>query len=96
MGWFEHVPIWEETTKEEYDKWYHSDDCLLDYLTNNINYRKEPIYEKQGLLAMMDPNNKIIDYKYYKKVKDKLYYLCGNVEYEYWKDKFDNLNKVNL
>ena len=91
MGWFEHIPIWEETTKEEYDKWRHSDDCLLDYLTNSINYRIETVYETLGLVVMMDPNNKIIDYKYYKKVKDKLYYLCGNVEYEYLKDKFDNL-----
>lgn len=55
----------------------------IDLLLFNTTYKKEPIYERQGLLAMMDSDNTILGYKYYKKVGEKLCYLCGSKEYKY-------------
>lgn len=87
MGWWERIPIWEEITKEEFDK--HSDeDSLLEFLTTGyVKYRREPIYERSGLLSQIDQNNTIIGYKYYKLIKFKTQYLCGRTEYEYLRNK---------
>ena len=83
MGWFETYPIWESVTKEEYDKWKQEVSiCGLFGET----YKAESIYKEPGLLAMLDPNN-IIGYKYYKKVGEETYYLCGSEEYEYLIEK---------
>lgn len=87
MGHFETIPVWEEVSEEEYNN-RSEEDSLLEFITTGYTkYKREPIYEKSGLLAIMDPNNKIIGYKYYKKVKDKTYYICSNAEYEYLSKK---------
>ena len=90
MGWFETYPKWEEISKEEYDKARDKtkitkDSSLLEMLESLehlFDYKEEPIYKEPGLLAMLDPNN-IIGYKYYKRVGEETYYLCGSEEYEY-------------
>lgn len=88
MGYFEIFPIWEEISEEEYNKWetkWEADveESCIELVLFGITYKKEPIYERQGLLAMMDPDNPILGYKYYKKVGEELCYLCGGKEYEY-------------
>lgn len=94
MGWFETYPKWEEISKEEYDKARNKtkitkDSSLLEMfesLAHLFDYKEEPIYKEPGLLAMLDPNN-IIGYKYYKRVGEETYYLCGSKEYEYLIEK---------
>lgn len=90
MGWFETCPKWKEISKEEYDKAQNKTNInedfdlleILELLEQVFNYKAEPIYKESGLLTMLDPNN-IIGYKYYKKVGEETYYLCGSKEYEY-------------
>lgn len=88
MGHFEKFPIWKEISEKEYSKWEtkrrtNLEKSCIDLLLFNTTYKKEPIYERQGLLAMMDSDNTILGYKYYKKVGEKLCYLCGSKEYKY-------------
>ena len=86
MGFFETYPVWEEISKEEYEKWESKIITVEDFILSGFDYKKEPILERKGLLAMMDPNNHIIGYKYYKRVGEKTCYLCGQEEYEFLKN----------
>lgn len=86
MGFFETYPVWEEISKEEYEKWESKITTVEDFILSGFDYKKEPILERKGLLAMMDPNNHIIGYKYYKRVGEETCYLCGQKEYEFLKN----------
>lgn len=86
MGFFETYPVWEEISKEEYEKWESKIITVEDFILSGFDYKKEPILERKGLLAMMDPNNHIIGYKYYKRVGEETCYLCGQEEYEFLKN----------
>lgn len=85
MGWFETYPKWKEVSKEEYEKWESKIVTIEDFILSGFDYKKEPILERKGLLAIMDPNNHIIGYKYYKRVGEEMCYYCGKEEYEYLK-----------
>lgn len=84
MGWFETYPKWKEISKEEYEKAQITEDPLsAKYWLNMFDYKVEPVYEKQGLLAMMDPNNHIVGYKYYKRIGKETAYYCRKEELEH-------------
>lgn len=83
MGFFETFPIWKEIDKEEYEKWESKIITIEDFISSGFDYKKEPILERTGLFAMMDPDNHIIGYKYYKRVGEETCYLCGKEEYEF-------------
>ena len=88
MGCFKTFPIWEEISEKEYSKWETKwktdlEESCIECLLFGTTHKKEPIYERQGLFAMIDPSNPILGYKYYKKVGEELCYICGSEEYKY-------------
>ena len=76
-------PIWEECSKEEYEK--HCPDIEENLTTENLIlamsnsglYRKEPIYKGMGICHLIIRGEKPIGYKYYKVVGYEKVLICG-------------------
>ena len=92
MGNFIYVPQYVDIKKSTYDKAYKRFQKKLkgksfgEMVTSNLEfyntYLKVPIYKDSGILAQIK-GSEIIGYKYKKKLKTELVYVCGSKEYEY-------------
>ena len=69
--------IWEEITKEEYDKNAPREESLWDLIPGN--YKKEAVYDYNSLFdSVWHPERKVIGYKYYKLIEYKNVLVCGS------------------
>ena len=95
MGNFISVPQYVDIKKSTYDKAYKrfqkniEGKSFEEIVTANLDfydtYIKVPIYKDSGLL-MQIRGSEIIGYKYKKKLKTELVYICGSKEYECLQD----------
>lgn len=95
MGNFISVPQYVDIKKSTYDKAYKRfqknlegksfEESIIDTLDFYDTYLEVPVYKDSGLLAQIK-GSEIIGYKYKKKLKTKLVYVCGSKEYEYLQD----------
>lgn len=76
----EWYPIWEEVSKEEYDKHIGTPEDLKGSLEHTLTcediYRRVPIFKETGLFAML--NSEPIGYKYEKQVGKEFVILLGS------------------
>lgn len=95
MGTFISVPQYVDIKKSTYDRAYKrfkksiEGKSFGEIVTANLDfydtYIKMPIYKDSGLLIQIR-GSEIIGYKYKKKLKTRLAYVCGSKEYEYLQD----------
>ena len=95
MGNFIYVPKYVDIKKSTYDKAYKRfqkklegksfGEIVIADLEFYNTYLKVPIYKDSGILAQIK-GSEIIGYKYKKKLKTELVYVCGSKEYEYLQD----------
>lgn len=95
MGNFISVPQYVDIKKSTYDKAYKrfqkniEGKSFEEIVTANLDfyntYIKVPIYKDSGLL-MQIRGSEIIGYKYKKKLKTELIYICGSKGYECLQD----------
>lgn len=95
MGNFIYVPQYVDIKKSTYDKAYKRfqknlegksfGEITLANLEFYNTYLKVPIYKDSGILAQIK-GSEIIGYKYKKKLKTELVYVCGSTEYECLQD----------
>ena len=95
MGNLISVPQYVDIKKSTYDKAYKRFQKKLEgksfgeIVTANLDfydtYLKVPIYKDSGLLAQIK-GSEVIGYKYKKKLKTELVYVCGSIEYECLQD----------
>ena len=95
MGHFIYIPQYVDIKKSTYDKAYKKFQKELEgkslgeiiIITSNFHntYLEIPIYKDHGLLAQIK-GSEIIGYKYQKKLKTRLTYVCGSKEYECLQD----------
>jgi len=78
-------PVWEEVSKEEFDKHIGDPENLTDLLEHFIAcediYRRVPIYKETGLLSMI--NSEPIGYKYERQAGKEFVILLGSDMMEY-------------
>ena len=102
MGNFISVPQYVDIKKSTFDRAYKRFQKKLEgksfgemvaiTLDFHDTYLKVPIYKDSGLLVQIN-GSEIIGYKYKKKLKTELVYVCGSKEYELLQDivnKSDN------
>ena len=95
MGNFISVPQYVDIKKSTYDRAYRRlrkkiegksfGEIIVANLDFYDTYLKVPIYKDSGLLAQIK-GSEIIDYKYMKKLKTDIVYVCGSKEYECLQD----------
>lgn len=95
MGNFISVPQYVDIKKSTYDKAYKRfqkntegksfGEIVVANLDFYDTYLKVPIYKDSGILAQIK-RSEIIGYKYKKKLKTNLVYVCGSKEYECLQD----------
>ena len=105
MGNFISIPQYVDIKKSTYDKAYKRFQKSLEgksfgeIVIANLNfydtYFKIPIYKDSGLLGQIR-GSEIVGYKYEKKLKTKLVYICGSNEYECLQDIVNNLDNPFL
>lgn len=101
MGHIISVPQYVDIKKSTYDRAYKRFQKNLEgksfgeIITANFDfyntYFKIPIYKDSGLLIQIK-ESEIIGYKYKKKLKTKLAYVCGSKEYERLQEIINNLD----
>ena len=95
MGNLISVPQYVDIKKSTYDRAYRRlqkkiegksfGEIIAITLDFYDTYLKVPIYKDSGILAQIK-GSEIIDYKYKKKLKTDLVYVCGSKEYECLQD----------
>lgn len=84
-------PIWEEVSKEEFDKHVGDSDFTMEWLERVLiseeNYRRVPIYKDTGILAMM--NSEPIGYRYEKQSGKEFVVLLGSDMMDYINSRKD-------
>lgn len=95
MGYIISIPQYVDIKKSTYDRAYKRFQKNLEgksfgeIVTSNLEfyntYLKMPIYKDSGLLAQIR-GSEIIGYKYKKKLKTELVYVCSSKEYECLQD----------
>ena len=95
MGNIISVPQYVDIKKSTYDKAYKRfqkklegksfGEMVVITLDFHDTYLKVPIYKDSGLLIQIR-GSEVIGYKYKKKLKTELVYVCGSKEYEYLQD----------
>lgn len=95
MGNFISVPQYVDIKKSTYNKAYNRfqrklvgksfGEIIAITLDFYDTYLKVPIYKDSGLLVQIR-GSEVIGYKYKKKLKTELVYVCGSKEYEYLQD----------
>lgn len=95
MGNFISVPQYVDIKKSTYNKAYNRfqrkligksfGEIIAITLDFYDTYLKVPIYKDSGILAQIR-GSEVIGYKYKKKLKTELVYVCGSKEYECLQD----------
>ena len=95
MGNLIYVPQYVDIKKSTYDKAYKRlqkkiegksfEETIIANLDFYNTYLKVPIYKDSGLLVQIR-GSEVIGYKYKKKLKTELVYVCGSKEYECLQD----------